>query len=201
MVKYGGGGFLVFLKPLTKGSRGLSYIFLITLHPSTFITIDYTTLLQHWVFVFWIHKEVFDGGASLEVDLHTKVIAFSFDTLTKSFIVRNGYIWSWSVVLLSVLFLFVCWIIHFYLDSIQSPSWIVTIAQCSVYMFFFLLQAILVGTYGLSSVEESSNNTIFGRNGLMAVPLKVLVRVGWLPVYRCFKPAFFIWADQNVQER
>ena len=130
MVKYGGGAFLVFFEPLTKGSRGLSYIFFITLHPSTFITIDHTTLLHHWVFVFWIHQEVFDGSASLEVDLHTKVTAFSFYTFTQSFIIRNGYKGFWNVILLSVLFFLGGWIVHLNFDSIQSPSWIVTIAQC-----------------------------------------------------------------------
>ena len=43
MVKYGRGGLLMFLEPLPKGPRGLCYIFLITLHPTTFIAVDNPT--------------------------------------------------------------------------------------------------------------------------------------------------------------
>ena len=76
MVKYGGGGLLVFSEPLTKGSRGLSYIFLITLHPATFITVDDPTLLHHRILIFGGHWKVLDGSTSLEVYLYTKVTAF-----------------------------------------------------------------------------------------------------------------------------
>ena len=72
MVKYGGGGLLLFFEPLTKGSRGLSYIFIFTLHPSTFIAVDDPTLLHHGVLIFRFHQEVLDGSPSLEVYLHTR---------------------------------------------------------------------------------------------------------------------------------
>ena len=38
-----------------KCSWGLSYIFLITIHPTTFVTVDDPTLLQHRIFVLWGH--------------------------------------------------------------------------------------------------------------------------------------------------
>ena len=41
VVKYGAGGLLMFLEPLSKCSRGLSYIFLLTLHPTTFVAVDF----------------------------------------------------------------------------------------------------------------------------------------------------------------
>ena len=44
MVIYGRGGFKVFLEPFSKSSRGLSNIFLITVHPVTMITVDDSTL-------------------------------------------------------------------------------------------------------------------------------------------------------------
>ena len=97
MVKYGGGGLLVFFEPLTKGSRGLSYIFIFTLHPSIFITVDDPTLLHHGVLIFRAHQEVLDGSPSLEVYLHTIVTAFVLDTFTQPLIVWNSYIGLGSV--------------------------------------------------------------------------------------------------------
>ena len=47
----GEGAFWCFFEPLTKGSWGLSYIFLITLQPSIFVTIDDPTLLLHRIFI------------------------------------------------------------------------------------------------------------------------------------------------------
>ena len=58
----------MFLEPLFKCSIGLSYIFLITLHSATFVTVDDPILLQHRIFVLWGHQEVFDGCASSEVN-------------------------------------------------------------------------------------------------------------------------------------
>ena len=162
MVKYGGGGLLVFFEPLTKGSRGLSYIFIFTLHPSTFITVDDPTLLHHGVLIFRVHQEVLDGSPSLEVYLHTKVTAFILGTFTQPPIVWNSYIGFRSVVLLSVLvllFVFLGWIVQTDLHPVQSPSEVVAVAQCSVQMFF-LLQALIVGAYGFCPVEEGSNNPI-----------------------------------------
>ena len=128
MVKYGGGGLLVFFEPLTKGPRGLSYIFFITLHPTTFITVEDPTFLHHGVPVFWVHQEVLDGRPSLEVYLHTKVTAFFLDTFTQPLIVWNSYIWFRSVVLLSVLvLLFGGWVVHLNSDPVQSPSGVVAV--------------------------------------------------------------------------
>ena len=49
VVKYGRGGLLMFLEPLFKGPWGLSYIFLIAFHPTTFIAVDDPTLFHHWI--------------------------------------------------------------------------------------------------------------------------------------------------------
>ena len=195
-----GRGLLVFLEPLTKGSRGLSYIFIFTLHPSTFVNVDD----HHGVLIFRVHQEDLDGSPSLEEHLHTKVTAFFLDTFTQPLIVWNSYVGFGSVALLSVLVLLLVllgWIVQPNLHPVQSPSRVVAVAQCSVQMFFFLLQALIVGAYGFSPVEEGSNNPIFECYWVMTVPLKILVCEGWLPIYCCSKPAIFVWTDQNVQER
>ena len=125
----------MFFEPLTKGSRGLSYIFFITLHPATFITVDDPTLLHHGVLIFRVHQEVLDGSPSLEIYLHTKVTAFFLDTFTQPLIVWNSYIGFRSDVLLSVLvlvFLFLGWVVHLNSQPVQSPPGVVAVAQCSV---------------------------------------------------------------------
>ena len=75
VVKYGGGGLLVFFEPFTKGSWGLSCMFLITVHPATFVSVDDPTLLHHRILVLWGHQEVFNGSTSFEIYLYTIVAA------------------------------------------------------------------------------------------------------------------------------
>ena len=64
MVKYGGLGLLMFFEPLSKGSGGFPYIFLITLHPVTFVPIDDSTLFHKRIFVLGSHREAFGGISS-----------------------------------------------------------------------------------------------------------------------------------------
>ena len=101
VIKYGGGGLLVFLESLIKGSWGLSYIFLITLHSATFITVDDPTLLHHRMFVLWGHQEVFDGSTSFKVYLNPIVAAFCLNTLTQPLVIWYSYVRFGDVVLLS----------------------------------------------------------------------------------------------------
>ena len=58
VVIYGRGGFQMFPEPFTKSSWGLSNIFLITVHPVTLVSVDDSTLLLDWIFVFGSHQEV-----------------------------------------------------------------------------------------------------------------------------------------------
>ena len=78
VVKYGGWGLLMFLEPLSKCSGGFPYIFFITLHPVTLVSVDDSNLFQHRIFVFGSHQEASDGIASFEVDLHSILVACSF---------------------------------------------------------------------------------------------------------------------------
>ena len=82
-----GWGLLMFLEPLSKCSGGFSYVFFITLHPVTFISVDDSTFLQYRIFVLWNHQEVFDGTASFKMDLHPVFVARSLHALTQPFVV------------------------------------------------------------------------------------------------------------------
>ena len=72
----------MFFEPLSKGSGGLSYILLITLHSITFVSIDDPTLFQHRILILGDHQEVFDGDTSSKVYLYPMFVASSFHTFT-----------------------------------------------------------------------------------------------------------------------
>ena len=78
-----------------------SYIFLITCHHATFVTVDDPTLLHHRIFVLGGHQEVFDGGTSFEVYLYTIVAAFFLNTFTQPLVIWNSFVGFGGVVLLS----------------------------------------------------------------------------------------------------
>ena len=83
MVKYWGGGLEVFLEPLSKSSWGLSNVFLITLHPVTFVSIYDSTSLLDRILIFGSHKEVFDGGTSFKVHLHPMITVHLLEAFTE----------------------------------------------------------------------------------------------------------------------
>ena len=80
-------------------------VFLITIYPVTLVSIDDSTLLLDWIFVFGRHQEVPDGGASFKVHLYPKLAANVLDALTKSTVVGNHYVGLLLVVHTS----FLCW--------------------------------------------------------------------------------------------
>ena len=127
MVIYGGWGLLMFLGPLSKCSGGISYIFFITLHPVTFISIDDSTFLQYGIFVLWNHQEVFDGIASFKMDLHPMFVACSFQAFTQPFVVWHHYIWILVALLVisiavgTLLLVSLGWCSYFELDPIECP--------------------------------------------------------------------------------
>ena len=82
----------MFLEPLSKGSGGFPYIFLITLHPVTFVHIDDSTLFHKRIFVLGSHQEAFDGISSFKVYLHSIFLASSFEAFTQPFIIWHHYV-------------------------------------------------------------------------------------------------------------
>ena len=127
---YMGGGFQMFLEPFTKSSWGLSNIFLITIHPVTLVSVDDSTLLLDWIFVFGSHQEVLDGGASFKVHLYPKPSANVLDALTKSTVVWHNYIGLLLVVctgsVCSNLFIVLLLCSHLY--PVESPCGVLAIS-------------------------------------------------------------------------
>ena len=82
MVIYWGGGLQVFPEPLSKCSWWLPYIFIITVHPVAFKSLDYATLLCDRVFVFGSHQDAFDGVSSFMMYLYPMFSANIFQAFT-----------------------------------------------------------------------------------------------------------------------
>ena len=132
VVIYGRGGFQMFLEPFSKSSRGLSNIFLITIHPVITISVDDSTLLLDWISVFGSHQEVLDGGASLAIHLYPKLFANVLDALTETTIVWYHYIrLLLGFVIGSICWcLFSVWIVCFLLNSVESSCGVLAVLKC-----------------------------------------------------------------------
>ena len=150
----------MFLEPFSKSSRGLSNIFLITVHPVTMITVDDSTLFLDWIFVLGRHQEVLDGSASFTMHLHPKFSANVFDALAEPSIVRYHYTGSLGDVTVSIVCLFSGWIVCLLLYFVYSPCGVLAVLRCILQMFFFFVQQLCIGTYGVCSVLQCSNHTI-----------------------------------------
>ena len=81
----------MFLKPLSKYSSCLSYIFMITFQPVTFISIYNTTLFGDMVLIFRCPQFILYSFTTLEMNLNAISFADVFEGFTKSFIIWNSY--------------------------------------------------------------------------------------------------------------
>ena len=111
----GEGGFRCSLNLSPKVLEDSPIYFFITIHPVTLVSVNDSTLLQDWIFVFGRHQEVLDGGASFTVHLYPKLLANVLNGLTKSTVVWDHYVGLRLVVhlgfvgwLLSCFFVFIC---------------------------------------------------------------------------------------------
>ena len=109
MVKYGGWGLLVFFEPLSKISGGFPYIFLITLHPVTFVPIYDSTLFHQRIFILGSHQETFDGITSFEVHLYSIFLTGSFEAFSQSFVIWHHYVVFFWVAIHAALFCLLLW--------------------------------------------------------------------------------------------
>ena len=128
MVKYRGGGFEVFLKPLSKCSCCLSNVFMITFQPVTLVSVNNTTLFCDMVLIFESHQFFFYGFTTFEVNLDSISFTYVFEGFTKSFIIRNSYRVSvhrpvvWFVCV--AVTVFVVGTVYLGLHSVYGPWWI-----------------------------------------------------------------------------
>ena len=81
-----------FLEPFPKGPCRFPYVLLTTLQLVTYVTVDYSTLLCDFAPELGGHQEVFDGVASLEVDLDPHFPTDVFEVINKTGSTENKVI-------------------------------------------------------------------------------------------------------------
>ena len=144
VVKDGGWGLLMFLEPLSKCSGGFPNIFLITLHPVTFVPIDDSTLFHERIFVLGSHQEAFDYITSFKVYLHSIFLACSFEAFTQPFILWHHYVRILFLVAshgaLVLLLVFMSWWFHSYLYPVECPNRVFAFGQDFLEVILLLLQ-------------------------------------------------------------
>ena len=116
--KIGGGGLEMFFEPLSKCSWWFTYIFIITLHPVAFKSVDDSTCVFYRILICWSHQEAFDCSTSFEVDLHPMVCTSFLEAFTEPSLVWNNDVWLLVGVSSRVILVVIvpsvgwCWILY-----------------------------------------------------------------------------------------
>ena len=183
-----GMGPLMFLEPLSKSSEVFPYIFLITLHPVTFVPIDDSTLFHERIFVLGSHQEALDGIASFKIYLNSIFLACSLEAFTQPFIIWHHYVVLFLVAshaALVFLLVFMGWCFHSYLYPVECPNRVFTFCQDFLQMLLFFQQQLRAWACGVCPVVQGAYHTVSGTDSMMAVPLHVQVCMCKLPKDRC----------------
>ena len=82
MVLYNGWFLEVLLESFSKGTGGLSYVFLITHKFSTLELVDGLTFVLHWILIHRENQDVLDAFIAIEVGLYAILTADLLDAFT-----------------------------------------------------------------------------------------------------------------------
>ena len=96
MVMYRGRHLEMFFKPLFKISCSLTYVFMTTIHPVTFISVYDPTSFKDWIFILRAHKKVVDGMTSFQMYFNPIFFESSLEALTQPLVVRNHNMCFWT---------------------------------------------------------------------------------------------------------
>ena len=77
----------MFSEPLSKCSRGFTYVFLIAVNPATLKSIDDPTLFKDWILILGGHQEALDGFSSFKVQLYTMFATGLLEALTHTLMI------------------------------------------------------------------------------------------------------------------
>ena len=88
---------------------------------------------------------------------------------------------SQSLVVVSGLFVNHCLLLY----SVQGPFWVFTCCKGLFDVVLFFLQMLFGGTNFFCPVKQSTDDIVLCRDGMMAVPLKILISMGRFSVYGC----------------
>ena len=140
MVIYGRGGFQVFLEPFSKSSRGLSNIFLITVHSCHNDNCQMTPLcFRIGSLSFGDIRRFLMVVPPLQCTCTPNFLPMFLIALTEPSIVRYHNTGSLGDVAISVVCLFSGWVVCLLLYFVYSPCGVLAVLQCILRMFFFFV--------------------------------------------------------------
>ena len=178
----------------TKGPGGFPYVFIITCEVPTLIPVYGITLGDHGVFVLRRDQEVLDGAPTFEVSLDPIPSTDLFDTFTKTLCVGYDYVTltlnfsggsrgTVGTLVTNPINGLTGGLVKPFLHFVQSPIGIFTFSESLPEMFFFLFEQLRIAAHCLGPMGEGVNDTKFGREVVVAIPLLVLVCMSRLPVH------------------
>ena len=168
--------------PFTKGPGGFPYVSIITCEVPTLIPIDGITLGDHRVFVLRGDQEVFDGAPTFEVSLDPIPSTDLFDTFTKTFCVGYYYVTltldcyggsrdTVSTLVVNSINGLTGRLVKPFLHIVQSPLGILAFSESLPEMFLFLFEQLRIAAHCLDPMGEGVDDTKFGREVVVAIPL------------------------------
>ena len=150
----------------TKGPGGFPYVFIIAAQVTTLVSIDGTTMVDHWVFLLGGDQKVFDGSATLKVSLDAIPTTDLFDTFTKTMCVGNDNVTLTLHSLVGRLGIVVAPIIDLsgrpvesFLHLVQSPIGVVTFGESFPEVLLFFLKQLRIAAHDGSPVGEVLDDT------------------------------------------
>ena len=166
----------------TKGPGGFPYVFIITCEVPTLIPVDGITLGDHKFFVLRGDQEVFDGAATFEVSLDPIPSTDLFDTFTKTLHVRYDYMTltlnfsggsrgTVRTLVINPINGLTGGLVEPFLHFVQSPLGILAFSESLPEMLFFLFEQLRIAAHCLGPMGEGVNDTKFGREVMVAIPL------------------------------
>ena len=165
-----------------KGPGGFPYVLIITAKVPTLIPINGITLVDHRVFVLGGDQEVLDGAATFKVSLDAISTTDLFDTFTKTLNVgydnvaltvnfSSGSRGTCGTLVVSPIKSLTGRLVKSFLHLIQSPFGILAFSESFPEVFLFLFEHLRIVAHCLGPMGEGVNDTIFGREVVVAIPL------------------------------
>ena len=161
----------MFFVSFTKGPGGFPYVFIITCEVPTLTPVDGITLGDHRVFVLRGDQEVLDGASTFEVSLDPIPSTDLFDAFTKTLCVGYDYMTLTLTLVTSPINGLTGGLVKPFLHFVQSPLRIFTFSESLPEMFFFLFEQLRIDAHCLGPMGEGVNDTKFGREIVVAIPL------------------------------
>ena len=179
---YRGGILQVLLESFTKGPGGFPYIFIITGKVTKLEAIYGSTFADHEIFVLGGDQQVFDGAITFEVGLYTippkdpfktfaETLGVWYDYVTPGFNFIGRGLGTCGVLAVSPITDLTGRPSKSFFHLIQSPYGVVTIVKSFPEMLHLFLQELRIATDCFGPIGEGTDDTIFGWEMMVTVPL------------------------------